>query len=87
MLEALAAVSLAGNVLQFIEFLAKLVSKSSEIRRHGTTVTDEEIETTMTDLIHMAKELEDPETVEPTAATAITKEDYVRNPLFSVHSI
>jgi len=85
MLEALAAISLAGNVLQFIEFLAELVSKSSEIRRHGNTVTDEEIETTTSDLIRMGKKLEHLETVEPTAATAITEEEHVRTTLSSAH--
>ena len=84
MLEALAAVSLAGNVLQFIGFLTNVVSKSSEIRRHGVTVTDDEIEATTTDLIHMVKEFKHSEITKVTATTAIAIEDHVRNPWSSI---
>ena len=81
MLEALAAVSLASNVLQFVEFLAKVVSKSSEIRQHGATILNEEIEIIMTDLTRMMKELEQSATQEPATATAFANGDQVK-PLF-----
>lgn len=85
MLEALAAVSLAGNILQTIGFLEKLVSKSSEIRQHGTTIGNDEIEATMTDLTCMAGKLKCSETISPVATTTITKENQVRKFFSRVH--
>jgi hypothetical protein len=52
-MEALAAVGLAGTVVQFIDFSVKLVSAAKQIRDHGDTT-----ETAQTSvLLHSTKEL------------------------------
>jgi hypothetical protein len=51
-MDPLTAVSLAGTVIQFVDFTAKVVSKSTELYRSGsgTLVENANIETTAADL-------------------------------------
>jgi len=76
-MEALTAIALVGNVLQFAELLAKLISKTSEIRDHGTTLTNGDIELAISDLVTMGQRAEHAEVIGASVATSITKEEHV----------
>jgi hypothetical protein len=58
-LEALAAIGLASNILQFIDFAAKLVSKGNRIRKStsGALPENDDLETTSKRLRKLADEL------------------------------
>jgi hypothetical protein len=52
MAEGLAAIGLAGNIIQFISFASVLVSKSREIHQSASGVSSE-----LVDVIHVAKDV------------------------------
>lgn len=58
-MEALAAVALAGNVIQFVQFVAELISTSSEMvdSVHGAAKRNVEIETVFQNLSSLSSKL------------------------------
>ncbi|KAI9771952.1 MAG: hypothetical protein M1839_002585 [Geoglossum umbratile] len=60
-MEVLAAISLAGNIIQFVDFSGKLISKTAEIRKSGTGALAENIniETATNDLALLSTKLHD----------------------------
>jgi hypothetical protein len=60
-LDPLTALSLAGNILQFIDFAAKVVSKCRGIHKSpdGVLPEDQELELVASDLARLSKRLEE----------------------------
>jgi hypothetical protein len=60
-MEVLAAVGLAGNIIQFVDFSGKLVSKTAEIYKSGAgaLIENVDIETATNDLILLSTKLHD----------------------------
>ncbi|KAI9766763.1 MAG: hypothetical protein M1839_004767 [Geoglossum umbratile] len=60
-MEVLAAIGLAGNIIQFVDFSGKLISKTAEIRKSGTGALAENIniETATNDLALLSTKLHD----------------------------
>ena len=60
-MEILAAIGLAGNIVQFVDFSGKLVTKTAEIYRSGTgaLVENIDIETATNDLVLLSTKLHD----------------------------
>ena len=58
-MEVLAAIGLAGNIIQFVDFGGKLISKTVEIHKFGTSALAENIniETTTNDLALLSTKL------------------------------
>ena len=56
-MEALAALSLAGNVVQFVDFGQKLISRTKQIYASGTLTVHEELETLVNDLSKLCVDL------------------------------
>ena len=57
-MEPLAAIGLAGNIIQFLEFGGKLVSGAFELYNDGATSSNRILEENSTDLYHICKGLE-----------------------------
>lgn len=62
MLDPLTALSLAGNIIQFVDFASKLLIKGREIYNSadGLSVGDQELQTIATDLQDIANRFENP---------------------------
>lgn len=56
-MEAVAGLSLAANILQVIDFSAKVLSTGREIQQAGSTIQNSELETIATDLAGLSREL------------------------------
>jgi hypothetical protein len=61
MLDPLTAISLAGNIVQFVDFTAKVISKTRELARstHGTTQEAYNAEIVIRDLLKLSEQLKD----------------------------
>ena len=57
MLDPLSAVSLAGNIVGFIEFTAEIISKTRELLSHGATQEIYNAEIVIRDLLQLSKQL------------------------------
>lgn len=58
-MEALAAVSLVGTIVQFVDFSGKLISKSIRLYRDGALVENVDIETATNNLVVLNEKLKD----------------------------
>jgi hypothetical protein len=60
-MEVLAAIGVAGNIVQFVDFGGKLISKTAEIYKSGTgaLIENVDIETATNDLIRLTTKLQD----------------------------
>jgi hypothetical protein len=59
MLDPLTAISLAGNVVQFVDVIAKIISKTQELSLHGATQAAYNAEIVIQDLLRLSKKLKD----------------------------
>jgi hypothetical protein len=61
MLDPLTAISLAGNVVQFVDFSSKVISKTRELIKssHGTTQEAYNAEIVIRDLLRLSEQLKD----------------------------
>jgi molecular chaperone GrpE (heat shock protein) len=61
MLDPLTAISLAGNVVQFVDFSSKIISNTRELARssHGTTQEAYNAEVVIRDLLKLSEQLKD----------------------------
>src|SRR5438552_1076295 len=57
MAEAIAALSLAGNIIQVVDFGLKVVSKCKEVHREGTTINIRDLEDMSTHLASLTGHL------------------------------
>lgn len=78
MLEALAAVSLAGNILQFISFAGEVFSKACKIRDKGTLGLKEELEIAIDNLELSTCKLHPASTSKVGVHTALNQDEHVR---------
>ena len=58
MLDPLSAISLAGTIVQFIDFSAENISKGCEIRQDGSTVDFGELKIIAVDLSKLSENIE-----------------------------
>ncbi len=58
MLDPLSAVSLAGNIVQFVDFTAKVISKTRELSSHSTTQEAYNAEIVVRDLLRLSEQLQ-----------------------------
>lgn len=58
MLEALVALSLAGNVVQFADFSSKAIVLFNEVRKHGAPSRMGELQQTATVLVEQTAQME-----------------------------
>lgn len=58
-METLAAVGLAGNIVQFVDFSGKLISKSKQLYHHGTLDENVDIETATKHLVVLNKKFKE----------------------------
>lgn len=58
-MEALVAVGLASNALQFVQFAVKVISKGKEIYDHGSTVEYSDLEDVTKRLIELNARLQE----------------------------
>lgn len=70
MLDPFTALSLAGNIVQFVDFSSKLVNEASEIYRSGSTKANDELETVTNDLIDLTSCIQDELVPASVAATS-----------------
>ena len=59
MLDPLTAISLAGSIVQFVDFSAKIISKTRELSSHGTTQEAYNAEIVIRDLSRLSEQLKD----------------------------
>lgn len=55
----LAAIGLAGNIVQFIDFGCRVLSKAHEIRQEGVVVENRHLQVVTADLLHHTTTLKD----------------------------
>lgn len=74
MLDPLTAISLAGNVVQFVEFSGRIISKTRELTKssHGTTEEAYNAEILIRDLVRITQQVKDGAR---TASSSSTEED------------
>ena len=58
-MEALVAVGLASNVLQFVDFTAKLISISNELRNNATSSENRDYRVIATHLVTLSQNISD----------------------------
>jgi hypothetical protein len=58
MLDPLSAVSLAGNIVDFVDFTASILSKTRELSSHGTTKEAYNSEIVIRDLLKLSEQLQ-----------------------------
>ena len=80
-MEALVALGLAANVVQFVDFGCRLVSKSREIRRSGSLSQHVNLDLIANDLENLSGKLEASLNSASRVHTCLTKEDTVRAPV------
>lgn len=76
-MEALAAVSLAGNILQFIDFTSRLVSKGREIHTQGSLSEHSDLENVTTRLVEFNLELRESLKSKKSSTEGLTKNEKV----------
>ena len=57
-MEALVALGLASNVIQFVDFGIKAASKCHEIYKHGATIEQQNLQSTATTLLDLSGRLQ-----------------------------
>lgn len=75
MLDPLTAISLAGNIVQFVDSSGKIISKTRELTKssHGTTQEAYNAEIVIRDLLRLSEQLKDG--VRAASATPHTEDD------------
>jgi hypothetical protein len=76
MLEALAALSLAGNIIQFADFISKAIVLFNEVRKHGATSRMEDLQATTTSLVEQTAQMKS-ELEQNSMGSALTVQDQV----------
>jgi hypothetical protein len=77
MLEALAALSLAGNIVQFVDFASELLSEGRQIRQAGSTVTNLDLQAICRDLERLSLKISTPVTPPTDEATGLPEDEQV----------
>ena len=77
-MEAIAGLSLAANILQVVDFTAKLLSKGREIQQAGSTIRDSEIKTIATDFAALSGTLRSWARPDPTKLGPLAHENQVQ---------
>jgi len=76
-MEAIAGISLAANVIQFIDFSSRLVSKGKEIHENGSLSEQDDLENVTRSLAHFSHKLRESLQSRCTAGADITEDDKV----------
>ena len=84
MLDPFTAVSLVSAIVQFIDFGATLINKGREIRRDGSLVDVEELETVTKDLSQLAKTIKVQSNSTSGSASSIGRDEQVSPLLVAV---
>ena len=78
MLDPVTALSVAGTVVQFVDFSARLISKGQVIQRKGSTVQNDELESVTNDLLDITQTLQVSLSRDPSLACSLSKDEQVR---------
>jgi hypothetical protein len=81
MLEALVALSLAGNIVQFVDFASELLSEGRQIRHAGSTITNLDLQAICRDLECLSIKLCTSATPSFEEATYLVEDDQVSEPM------
>ena len=73
-LDPFSALSLAGNIIQFIDFASKIVSKSSQIRSNGAAGESLELEETTSSMLELVSRLKNQAAIPPDSG-CMTEDD------------
>jgi hypothetical protein len=79
MLDPLTALSVAGTIVQFVDFSASLISKGQAIHRKGSTVQNNELETVTKDLLDITRTLQVSLPQDTSLAHSLSKDEQVRH--------
>ncbi|KAK5093357.1 hypothetical protein LTR70_004729 [Exophiala xenobiotica] len=74
-MEAIAGISLAANVIQFIDFSSRLISKGKEIHENGSLSEQDDLENVTRSLAHFSHKLRESLQSRCTAGADITEDD------------
>lgn len=77
-MESLAALGLAANILQVVDFTANLLSTGKEIYQRGSTVQNSELEVVVKDLTSLNDPLKSWARPNPDALGPLARESQVR---------
>lgn len=77
-MEAIAGLSLAANILQVVDFSAKLLTKGREIKQAGSTIQESELKTIAADFAALNNELRSWARPDPAKLGPLAHEDQVQ---------
>ena len=77
-MEAIAGLSLAANILQVVDFSAKLLSKGREIQQAGSTIQKSELEAVTTDFAALSGTLKSWARPDPAKLGPLARENQVQ---------
>jgi hypothetical protein len=81
-LDPLSAISLAGNIVQFVDFASKIVSKGNQIRSNSATTENLELEGTTEKLLGIVSRLKEQAEIVPKSG-CLTEDDQMLEDLTS----